>query len=163
MKLAVNLRPCAAAVILSLGGILSALAAPVGPGGPLPSLALADQHGHTITVDATTRIVLFAPDKAAGDVVRDALRTQPAGVLERLNAVYVADISAMPAMITRLFALPKLRELPYSVGLGYDAEPLSGLPHQAGMATVLRAQDGKVVSVSYAADAGALRKSIGLE
>ena len=162
MKLAANLRAGVFIAILALVAPLSASAAPLVPGAALPALALTDQHGKPVTVDAGTKILVFSADKAASQIVQETLVSQPAGVLSRLEAVYVADISAMPSVITRLFALPKLREQPFPVGLGYDAAQLADLPRQAGMATVLRLHDGKVTSVAYARDDRALREAIGL-
>ncbi len=42
---------------------------------------------------------------------------QRSGARERAGLVYGADISAMPAVIARMFALPKLRERLFPVAL----------------------------------------------
>ena len=107
--------------------------------------------------------MVFSADKAGNGIVQETLSPLPADTLSRLKAVYLADISAMPTVITRLFALPKLRELPFPIGLGREAAQLADLPRQAGMATVLRLQDNKLANVKYAKDASELRQAIGLE
>ncbi|MCK6395773.1 hypothetical protein [Zoogloea sp.] len=142
---------------------LVAAAAPVIPGASLPSLALEDQHGKVVTTRAGTRIVLFAADKAASDLINEVLLAQPAGVLDGLQAVYFADISAMPALVTRMFALPALREMPFAVGLGRDSAQLADLPRQKGAATILRVDDGKVSRIDYARTAEQLTQAIGLK
>jgi len=142
---------------------LAAGAAPLAPGASLPPLSLEDQHGKTVATRAATRIVLFAADKAASDLINEVLVGQPAGVLDTLNAVYFADISAMPALVTRMFALPALREMPFAVGLGRDASQLADLPRQKGAATILRLADGKVAAIEYAHNAGQLKQAIGLK
>ena len=91
------------------------------------------------------------------------LAAQPAGVLDTLNAVYFADISGMPALVTRMFALPALREMPFAVGLGRDATQLADLPRQKGAATIVRVADGKVATIEYARNAGQLMQAIGLK
>ena len=141
----------------------AAISAPLVTGASVPALVLEDQHGKKVSIEAGTRIVLFAADKAASDFVNETLAAQPAGVLDRLNAVYFADISAMPALITRMFALPALRELPFAVGLGREAGQLADLPRQKGAVTLLRMADGKLVSVEYARDAGQLRQTMGIK
>lgn len=142
---------------------LIAGAAPVAPGLAFPVLTLDDQHGKKVGPGADTRIVLFAADKAASDLINEVLAAQPAGVLDSLNTVYFADISAMPALITRMFALPALREMPFSVGLGRDKEQLADLPRQKGAATILRLADGKVTTIEYARNASQLVQALGLK
>lgn len=142
---------------------LAAGAAPLLPGASLPSLSLEDQHGKTVSTRAGTRIILFAADKAASDLINEVLAAQPDGVLDTLNAVYFADISAMPALVTRMFALPALREMPFAVGLGRDAAQLADLPRQKGAATIMRVADGKVATIEYARNASQLMQAIGLK
>lgn len=149
--------------LLALALSLAVDAAPVLPGAVFPVLALEDQHGKTVSTSASTRLVLFAADKAASDLINEVLAARPAGVLDGLGAVYFADISAMPALVTRMFALPALREMPFAVGLGRDANQLADLPRQKGAATIVRLLDGKVVNIEYARNAGQLMQAIGLK
>jgi hypothetical protein len=69
----------------------------------------------------------------------------------------------MPALVTRMFALPALREMPFAVGLGREAGQLADLPRQKGAATVVRLVDGKVASIEYARNVGQLMQAIGLK
>ncbi|MDD2990302.1 MAG: hypothetical protein PHI64_15215 [Zoogloea sp.] len=150
-------------LLVGLALPLVAGAAPVLPGNPLPALSLEDQHGKLVSTRADTRTVLFAADKAGSDLINEVLAAQPEGVLATLKAVYFADISAMPALVTRMFALPALREMPFAVGLGRDAAQLADLPRQKGAATILRVADGKVTAIEYAHNAGQLMQAIGLK
>ncbi|MBK1679586.1 hypothetical protein [Rhodocyclus tenuis] len=169
MKPIVDLRrKLASASVALLLGTASALpltagAEPLAPGTALPALLLEDQNGKPVQIDAETRIVIFSAGMAASDLVKEVLRGEPAGTLERLHAVYLSDISAMPALITRMIALPKLRELPFPIGLGREAAQLADLPRQTDAATVLHLQDGKLTAVDYAKDAAQLRQAIGLQ
>ncbi len=149
--------------LLALVLSLAAGAAPILPGAVFPALALEDQHGRTVSTSANTRLVLFAADKAASDLINEVLAARPAGVLDGLGAVYFADISAMPALVTRMFALPALREMPFAVGLGREAGQLADLPRQKGAATIVRLVDGKVASIEYARNVGQLMQAIGLK
>lgn len=136
---------------------------PLTPGAPQPALALEDQNGKLVRVDADTRIVIFTAEMAVGDFVKEVLRAQAPGTLDRLHAVYFSDISAMPALITRMVALPKLRELPFSIGLGRDAAHTADLPRQAGAASVLQLAGGKIAAIVFVKDAAELRQAIGLK
>ena len=134
-----------------------AQAAALAPGDTLRALTLEDQHGRAVTLPGTARWLLFASDKAAADLAQAWLTPQGSAVLERRQALYVADISAMPAVITRLVALPKLRELPYSIALVRDADLAADLPRRRGTLTVLRLDRGRVEAVHHAGDAAALQ------
>lgn len=139
-----------------------ACAAPLAVGDTLQLPRLEDQHGNAFDVAPTTRTLLFAADKAASDLVTQALEGLAAERIEALQLRYVADISAMPALVTSMFALPALRKRPYPVGLVRDAALTGELPREGGSVTVLRLEGGRITALAYAATPGALRRVLGL-
>lgn len=142
----------------ALAWAAAAGAATLAPGAPLPALALQDQNERPWSVAPGTRRLVFAADRAGSELVQAALGADGAQRLAAARAVYVADIHAMPALVTRLFALPALRALPYPVGLVRDDRTAADLPRRAGQATVLEVDaQGGVAAVHYAADAAALQ------
>ena len=141
-------------------------AAPLVPGAPTPTITVQDQHGKPVRVDASTQRLLFTAERGVNDMVSKVLAAQPVGVLDRQQAVYVADITAMPSIVTRLFALPRMRELPFSMGLVRDAAQVAqvaDIPRQPGAATVLRFEDGKLIEILLARNEHQLRAALGLE
>jgi len=147
---------CAAALVLPL----AADAAPLAAGSEMPALSLNDQHDKPLGVSPSTRWVVFTAEKAASDMVSAVLSADPAGVADRLQLLYVADISGMPAQVTRMFALPKLRELAFPIALVRDATQLAqvaDIDRLAGSATVLRLDNGRVAQVATARQAVELR------
>jgi len=150
----------------ALGLHLGVQASPLEPGSPVPLITLEDQHGKPVRVDAGTRRLLFSAERSVNDMISKVLLAQPAGVLERQETVFLADISSMPAVITRLFALPKMRDLPYAIGLAREpaqVAQVADLPRQPGAATVLRFADGKLVDIHLARNESQLRAALGLE
>lgn len=150
---------------LTLSMALSADAAPLSVGSDMPTLSLNDQHDKPLSVGPATQWVVFAAEKPVSDMVSAVLAAEPAGALDRLRLVYVADISGMPALVTRMFALPKLRELPFSIALVRDSgqlKQIADMPRTAGSATVLRLENGQVRQVSTARHAAELRLQLGL-
>lgn len=135
-----------------------AAAAPVGPGTPLPPIEVADQFDRPVAITPTTRWLVFAGDKSASGVVERALERDNGALLTEAHAVYVADISAMPAMVTRMFALPKLRERAYPVGLARDAAAVADLPRTSGAVAVIGLTGLRVASVDWARDEAELRR-----
>lgn len=139
--------------LLLLGTLVHA--APLAVGDPLPPLTLEDQHGRPgSTGDA--RVVVVSRDMEAGDVVKKALAGRDQGFLDEHGVVYVANISGMPAVITRLFALPRMRERPYRMLLDRDGNATKEIPAVTGRPTVLAIANGRVARVSQPADPGAL-------
>ena len=108
-----TLMTLALAVVLPL----CAIAGPIEPGRPLPALRLKNQHDQDWQVPVSTRLVVFAAGRKASNLVMAVLGQQHQGFLASRHAVYLADMSQMPGLITRTFALPALREQPFEVGV----------------------------------------------
>lgn len=152
---------CAVALSLPLGADASVLSV----GSAMPALNLSDQHDKPAPVSPQTRWVIFTTEKPVNDMVSAVLAAESAGVVDRLNLVVVADISGMPVMVTRLFALPKLRELPFPIALVRDPAQLAqvaDIPRLAGNATVLHLEAGRVARVTTVRQASELRALLGL-
>lgn len=144
---------------------LAADAAPLAPGSAMPALSLSDQHDKPAPVGPATRWVVFTAEKTVSDMVSAVLAAEPAGTVDRLRLVYVADISGMPALVTRMFALPKLRELSFPIALVREPSQVaqvSDIPRTAGSATVLRLEGGRVAQVATARQAAELRALLDL-
>jgi hypothetical protein len=137
----------------------AARAATLALGMALPPLTLTDQHDVAATIGPATRVVLFTRDMDAGDVAKEALADQ-AALLGTAGAVYVADISRMPSLIVRLFALPAMRDRPYRMLLDRDGRATADFPSREGEVTVLRLDDGRITGVEYVATAAALRAAL---
>lgn len=83
---------------------------------------LEDQFGDDVMIAPDTRLLLVASSRKAADVVNEALEGLPEGFLESNMALYVADVSRMPKMITRMVMVPAMRSASYSVLLDYDSK-----------------------------------------
>lgn len=159
-------RLLATGIALATG--LAALAAvaegpTLGVGDPLPTITLEDQHGETRGIDASTRIVLFSRDMDGGDLLKQALADTPEDFLASRSAVYVADISGMPRLVARLFALPSMRRRPYPMLLDRTGEATASLPDVEGRATVLLLREGRIERIEHAQNVAEVRALLGLE
>jgi NADPH-dependent ferric siderophore reductase len=161
MKHSYRLLRCALWMAASCVPLWSA-AVPVEVGTAWQPLTLKDQHEQPVVVGPSTRKVIFAAEKSVSDLVVGVLGTQGKTTLARAGAVYVADISAMPAIVSRLFALPKLRELPFVIALAHEAAAVADLPRRAGAATVLTLDRGQVIQVQYLQTEVQLRQTLDL-
>ena len=152
------LRRLGAAVLCSLA--LTAVAGSIEPGQPLPTLALKDQHEQSWRIAPETRLVIFAAGRKASNLVMEVLAPQPEGFLSARREVYLADMSRMPGFITRNFALPALREQKFLVGVSLDEALLSDWPRQDGAFTLIRLEQGRVVSHEYLGSEAQLRAAL---
>jgi hypothetical protein len=150
------------ALVLALAGPLCALAGPIEPGRPLPALRLKNQHDQDWQVPADTRLVVFAAGRKASNLALAVLGAQHKGFLESRQAVYLADMSRMPGLITRTFALPALREQPFEVGVSLDETLLAGWPRQDDAVTLIGLEVGRVTHFQYVSNETQLRTALGL-
>ncbi len=112
-------------------------ARPYAPGERLEAIELEDQHGVSHRLDGTGRQVLFSADMGAGGLIKEALASDGAARLERARTAYISDVSGMPALVRRLFALPGLRRRPYPIWLDIDGDRTARFPFEAGKVTLL--------------------------
>lgn len=147
---------------LVLSSTLLAQAGSLGPGLALPALQLKDQHGGAWQIAADTRLVIFAAGRKASNIALEVLGQQPKDFLASRQAVYLADMSRMPGLVTRSFALPALREQPFRVGVSLEDQALDGWPRKEDMLTLLRVEGGRITSVEYVGANAQLRSALGL-
>jgi hypothetical protein len=125
-------------------------------GETIPRLALEDQHGRRGEVDERVRLLLFTREMRAGGIVKEALADADQALLEARRAVYVADISGMPAVVSRLFAVPAMRRRAYRVLLDRDGAATEGLPAVEGKVTVVALDRLRITRITHATSAAEL-------
>jgi hypothetical protein len=137
-----------------------AQATPLQTGDALPALMLNDQHDKPYVLNADTRQILFAADNDGAELVMAELDRRGASWLKESKRAYLADIHKMPSLVTRLFAMPKLREKTYPIALGREAADLAMYPRKKGCVSLLPIKAGKLGEVIYACDATALKAAL---
>ncbi|MNE82635.1 hypothetical protein D3C80_1793730 [compost metagenome] len=93
-------------------------------------------------------------------LVKAALGEQPRGYLEARDAVFVADIQRMPALISKLFAIPAMRDYNYRVLLDREGRVASRYSGQDGQVQWLQLREGVLVGQHSFADAAALKAAL---
>lgn len=155
------MRTRLAVLILLSGMAMSAFAqAELKEGDPLPKVMLKDQHDKPADIPPSARQLLFAADNAGAAMVTDLLDRLDQNWLAQTQRVYLADIHKMPGMISRLIALPRLREKRYPIVLGREETDLAMFPRKKDCVTVIPVQEGRVGSIEFACSAMALREAV---
>jgi hypothetical protein len=145
--------------LLCLGLNAGAFAAELKVGDALPAISMNDQHDKPITVAADVQTLLFAIEKPPSELVNTYLMKQDKDYLTTKKAYFLADISGMPSMITKMFALPNMRQRPYSILLAHDAKEAEFMPRQKDHVTVVKVKAGKVEKILFINDAAALAEN----
>lgn len=117
----------------------------------------ADQWDQAVIVDASTQLVIFSADMDASKLVRAVLEDYSKEDLSANHWVYIADISAMPSLISSMFAIPKMKKYPFSVGLDRKGEPTQAWPRQAGQVTVMQLQQRAIKQTLFFAEEESLK------
>lgn len=111
-------------------------------------IKIKDQFDKVHTLNESVKTILFASDKGTSDMLRDYLLplSEKENVLEKNGAVYVADISGMPSLISKFIALPKMKKYPFSILLLDDSNK-DNFVKEDGKIIVYSVVDGKITNI----------------
>lgn len=150
MRLLIGILLCLAA--------LGAQALEVGE--QLASWTLLDQHEQAYSLSDRTRILLVARSMDGARLVDAVLKGRPQGYLESRQAAFIADISGMPSLIARLFAVPAMRDYSYRVLLDREARVASRYPGDPAKVLWLDLDRGHLKEVREFANASELSAAL---
>lgn len=121
---------------------------------------LNDQFDRPYTLDDQLHILLVARSMDGAKLVKAALEGRPKGYLEARRAQFVADISRMPGLIGKLFAIPAMRDYRYRVLLDREAQvvPQYAAPEEGVL--WLQLEQGVLRERRFFTDAAALRAAL---
>ncbi|OCL84799.1 hypothetical protein [Arcobacter porcinus] len=114
----------------------------------IDGIKIKDQFEKEHILDTNIKTVLFASDKGTSDIIKDYLLSisEKENILDRNSAVYVADISGMPSIISKFIALPKMKKYPFPILLLDDSNK-SNFTKEDGKIIVYSILDGKVSNI----------------
>ena len=148
-------------VALATAPDVGAADTPYAVGNTITPFSIQDQHDRPARIGPEVRIMFLTRDMEAGRLVREALAERDQAFLDARSAVYVADVSRMPALITRTFALPGMRRRTYRMLLDHDGSLTRDVPYVKGKVTVVRLDGLRVTEVAHVASAAELTAALG--
>ena len=86
-----------------------------------------DQWEKPVELNAQTQWLVITQSKDAGKIVKESFESLELKDLAQLNMLYLADISRMPGFITSMFAIPKMRDYGFQIGLINEDGQLTAL------------------------------------
>jgi hypothetical protein len=116
--------------------------------------------GREMKIPKKTKLVIVAFEKDTGALVNEYLNTQNPFYLPKNNSVFIADINKMPAVITNMFALPKLQKYKHLIYLHYGEEFQNTVPNKEQKITLLRVDGSKIKEISFISSVSELKAAI---
>lgn len=117
-------------------------------GDALPTITLEDQFEKTHTVSTQSKRIIVAYDKSMSDILKEFLLNKEGDFLKKNQTVYIGDISGMPYLISRFFAIPKMQKYPFSI-LFLDEKNQKYFSKKEEMITVYTLENGKIKNLSF--------------
>lgn len=129
---------------------------------PVPDLnSLVNQFGEPFKGQDSMELVMLVAGMKVKNMVRETQSDIDASCLQEGRVVYLANISGMPKLVSKLIAVPRLRDLPYPVWLDYAGDTTTGLPFKKGQVTLVSLDHGRQSSsVVFADSQEALRERL---
>ena len=121
------------------------------------TFSLPDQFDKKHTINNTTKTIIISFEKGTGKTVSDFLVSKKPNFLQNNQAVFIADISEMPAFVTKYFALPKMRKYKHKILLIYKENDGRFLKKEE-VSTVYKLDNGVVKAISYSSSTEDLEK-----
>lgn len=118
-------------------------------GSRIKPFELSDQHGKLHTIDEHVRLIIFASDREASDIVYEALKSHNDTYLSVHHTAYILDISSIPSIIFRMFVLPRMRKYSYSVLLDKKSGATHMFPREGGNITLIKLDKMEIKSVEF--------------
>jgi hypothetical protein len=121
---------------------------------------LLDQFDKPYTFNEQTQTLLVARSMDAAKLVNGALQDKPEGFLEARKTVFVADIHKMPALISKMFAVPGMRAYSYRIMLDRDARVVPRYDGDIDKVLWLQVQNGRLVKQQQFSSSDELRAAL---
>ena len=128
--------------------LLATVANALNIGDTTPTFDIKDQFEKAQKISPDSKTILVAGDKGTSEILRDYLLSKEKGFLEANKTNYVADISGMPSLIAKFFALPKMKKYPFSILL-VDEDQTKSFTKKEDNITVYTITEGKVSDIKF--------------
>lgn len=119
--------------------------------------SLPDQFDKVYQVNSKDyNILVIAFEKDIAVMFNEYLEKQPSSFLDDHKTLFISDIHEMPSFITKMFALPKMRDYKYPLLLIYDESNI--FPKKKESLTVLKTKNNQIVEINFISDEKNIQK-----
>ncbi len=118
-------------------------------GNNFPQTQLNDQHDKPQAITQETPWVLFSADMDAFKMAQKILEENKNISFSTQKGLLVSDISKMPSLIAKIFALPKMRKYHFSMALDREGKITSTWPKQEKSLTVIYLNQLNITKIDF--------------
>lgn len=115
----------------------------------LSKAELENQFEEAVKIDESIEWIIFTSDKKASENIRKVLEELKVTDLGKSKGMYVADISKMPSMISKMFAIPAMRDYPFKVVLDKEGTVTKSWPQKEGQAVFMELNKLEIVKSQF--------------
>jgi hypothetical protein len=115
----------------------------------LQPVSFEDQHGSVIELNSEVKWIIFSHHNKGAKMTKQAIDESGIKDFAAHQGLYIADISKMPALITRMFAMPAMRKYEFNLALDRDGELTQGLPKQEDKVTLMKLDNLSIVDTLF--------------
>lgn len=123
----------------------------------LQPVVFTDQWGHEQRLTSNTELIIFSHHKDGSAWVKQALQALEISSMDDHHWLYVANIAGMPTLITKLFAIPKMRDYAFPIALVTDNTVVEAWPKKDDFVAIYSLNNLAIESVEYFNSADAVR------
>jgi hypothetical protein len=124
----------------------------------IATFSLPDQFEKIHTINGETKTLIVSFEKGTGALISDFLIANKPEFLEEHHAAYIANISKMPWLISKIFALPKMQSYKHKILLINDENDQRFVAKE-GKSTVYKLDNGVVKKVYFISSKEELAKA----
>lgn len=135
-------------VSLTLLTALVLFAQPFKVNDTIAPFSLLNQFDEKQSIGKNLKLLLVSFEKDTGAEVNTFLSQKSATFLQEHHAAFIANISGMPMIITKLFALPKMRDYSHKILLIYD-EKDNRFIQKEGLSTLYKLDNGVIKDIKF--------------
>jgi len=128
-------------------------------------LKLPDQFNKEHILSSDTKKLIFVFSKNTGHIAREFFKKQSKDYLDSKKAIFVADISKMPAFIRNTFAMPDFKKSHYNILLIYDKKVTKKFEKgiDKDKVVVVTLDNKRVTNIKFASNEDELKKLLKIE
>lgn len=137
-------------LLITLLFLFTLLHAELKVGKPFPTLNLVNQFECMVEVpQKETKYIIFSSQKDISSKIKMFIEFQEKDFLEKNSIVYLSDISKMPTLISKLIALPKMKEFGFMVALIYDENIGSQIDRRKNKITIIHLENQTISKIEF--------------
>jgi hypothetical protein len=115
-------------------------------GDSLPSIQTQNQFEEPAELNKETKWILFSSDMNAAKMLTEYLN-ENASKLDLSKTLIISDISKMPGLVAKMFAIPKMKKYNFKLALDKTGETTKDWPRKEGHLIIIKLSELKVESV----------------